>query len=217
MTEQSAADRLPANKSIASRSNAGSDASGRVSKAPRPPAPAKVKILETADRLFYDQGVNAVGVDLIIAESHVTKATFYKHYHSKDVLVAAFVDRRAEQARESLAADRERLKDPAAVLRAIVDGFAVESHRPGYHGCPFINASANRLTEAGPVTPAVEAWRNWLRGALVGLFTEAGTTEPDEAADDLLLARDGAFGGGAVADPDASTASLSRVLERLLA
>jgi len=185
--------------------------------APRPPAPAKIKILNTADHLFYDEGVHTIGVDRIIAQSHVTKATFYKHYRSKDLLIAAFVAGRTAVAQDAVAAERERTSDPARVLRSIVDGFVEESHRPGYHGCPFINAAISQLDAAGPVTPAVTAWRTWLRSTLVELFTEAGAADPESAADDLLLARDGAFGGGPVADPVASEASLRRTIDRLLA
>jgi AcrR family transcriptional regulator len=189
------------------------DENGR---APRPPAPAKVKILETADQLFYDEGVHTVGVDRIIARSHVTKATFYKHYRSKDVLIAAAVNARAERERADVEADRAGSSDPAAVLRAIVDRIAAESSREGFRGCPFISALTSQLDAAGPVTPAVLAWRTWLRSTLLELFAEAGTPEPSDAADDLLLARDGAFGGTPVADPAATRAALHRTLERLL-
>ena len=51
----------------------------------RPPAPSKIKILATADDLFYHEGIHTVGVDRIIAGAHVTKATFYKHFRSKDL------------------------------------------------------------------------------------------------------------------------------------
>ena len=185
--------------------------------ATRPPAPAKVKILATADRLFYDEGVHTVGVDRIIAQSHVTKATFYKHYRSKDILIAAYVAGRDARAREAVAADRERLGDGPAVLTAIVDGFASESRRDGYRGCPFINAQTSQLDASGPVAPAVAAWRSWLRSTLVELFEEAGSSDPQSAADDLLLARDGAFGGAPVTDPDVTDAALHRGLRRLLA
>jgi AcrR family transcriptional regulator len=185
-------------------------------RAPRPPAPAKVKILETADRLFYDEGVHTVGVDRIIARSHVTKATFYKHYRSKDVLIAATVNARAERERAEVEADRARSSDAAAVLLAMVDRIAAASSREGFHGCPFITALTSQLDAAGPVTPAVLAWRSWLRSTLVDLFTEAGSPQPSDAADDLLLARDGAFGGSPVADPAVTSAALHRALERLL-
>ncbi|GAB3807851.1 TetR/AcrR family transcriptional regulator [Humibacter antri] len=184
--------------------------------AARPPAPAKLRILATADRLFYEEGVHTVGVDRIIAQSHVTKATFYKHYRSKDVLIAAYVQTRADLARETVEADRERLNDASAVLRAMIERFAAESRRPGFHGCPFINAATSQLDASGPVTPTVVAWRTWLRSNLVGLFGEAGAADPEAAADDLLLARDGAFGGAPIADSDATDAALNRALKRLL-
>ena len=67
--------------------------------APTPPlAPAKKRILDTADLLFYDEGIRAVGVDRLISASSVTKATFYKHYRSKDRLIAEYVDHRHRQA-----------------------------------------------------------------------------------------------------------------------
>ncbi len=60
-----------------------------------PPAPrtggAKVRILETATRLFYEEGIRNVGVDRLISEASVTKATFYKHYGSKDNLILAYI------------------------------------------------------------------------------------------------------------------------------
>lgn len=185
-------------------------------RASRPPAPAKVKILATADQLFYDEGVHAVGVDRIIARSHVTKATFYKHYRSKDLLIAATVNARAERERASVEDDRTRSDDAATVLRAIVDRVVVESSREGFRGCPFINAMTSQLDAAGPVAPAVLAWRTWLRSTLVELFAESGSANAEDAADDLLLARDGAFGGAPVADPAVTEAAMHRTLARLL-
>ena len=57
------------------------------------PSAARERILDTATRLFYAKGIRAVGVDLIIAESGVAKATFYKHFPAKDDLVVAYLDK----------------------------------------------------------------------------------------------------------------------------
>ena len=56
------------------------------------PSTPRDRILDTAFRLFYARGIRAVGVDLIIAESDVAKATFYKHFPAKDDLVVAYLD-----------------------------------------------------------------------------------------------------------------------------
>ena len=57
------------------------------------PSAARERILATAFSLFYAKGIRAVGIDLIIAESGVAKATFYKHFPAKDDLVVAYLDK----------------------------------------------------------------------------------------------------------------------------
>src|SRR3954452_2269719 len=57
---------------------------------------ARERILATADRLFYDEGIHAVGIQRIIEESSVTRVTLYRHFASKDALIAAYLDRRAD-------------------------------------------------------------------------------------------------------------------------
>jgi len=183
----------------------------------RPPAPAKVKILAVADQLFYSEGIHTVGVDKIIAAAHVTKATFYKHYRSKDLLIVAYVAGRDKQARGFLADRRAALDDPAAVLRALADAIIVEATREGFHGCPYINAAAQFSDEMHPVRVAVTEHRTWYRHTLVDLLSEMGHPNPAQGADDLLLARDGALSGGNVGDPEAASAALRRAFERTLA
>jgi len=186
-------------------------------RAERPPAPAKVKVLAVADQLFYSEGIHTVGVDKIIAAAHVTKATFYKHYRSKDLLIVAYVRGRDAQARAFLPEQTRKLGDPAAVLRARADAIIVEATREGFHGCPYINAAAQFSDAAHPVRVAVSEHRTWYRQTLVDLLTAMGHPRPAEGADDLLLARDGALSGGNVGDPAAASAALKRAFERTLA
>lgn len=183
----------------------------------RPPAPAKIKILATADELFYTEGIHTVGVDRIIAASHVTKATFYKHYRAKELLIVAYVKRRDSQAREFVAKLRSESDDPRAVLRALVDEIGNEARRPGFHGCPYINAAAQFSDPGHPVRQAVAEHRTWYRATLAELFAEAGHPHPEDGANDLLLARDGALSGGNVGDPVAADRALHRAVERVLA
>lgn len=103
---------------------------------------ARTRVLDTADRLFYEHGIRAVGVDRIIAEAGVAKMTLYSHFPSKDDLVLAVLKHREEAMtvyfREALArhaAAGDRLRAFFAALKGLLGS-------PGYRGCPFQNAAA---------------------------------------------------------------------------
>jgi AcrR family transcriptional regulator len=103
---------------------------------------ARRRILETADRLFYQEGVRAVGVDRIIAEAGVAKMSLYKHFASKDDLILAALQHREEGVLEFFRAAMERhgkrTKDP---LRAFFAALKEFFESPGFRGCPFQNAA----------------------------------------------------------------------------
>lgn len=183
----------------------------------RPPAPSKVKILATADELFYQEGIHTVGVDRIIAGARVTKATFYKHYRSKDLLIIAYVEGRDKQVRDWFDEQEREGNDPREIARALVDSINLEAVRPGFHGDPFINAAAQFADESHPVRVAVSNHRDWYARRIEELFRDIGHPRPGDAADDLILARDGALAGGYVGDPIAAGAALHRSLDRILA
>lgn len=183
----------------------------------RPPAPSKIKILATADELFYQEGIHTVGVDRIIAGARVTKATFYKHFRSKDLLIIAYVEGRDRQVREWFTTREQAGDDPREIARALVDSINEEAIRPGFRGDPFINAAAQFADENHPVRIAVTAHRDWYAKRIEQLFRDLGHPRPGDAADDLILARDGALAGGYVGDPIAAGAALHRSLDRILA
>lgn len=182
----------------------------------RPPAPSKIKILATADELFYQEGIHTVGVDRIIAGARVTKATFYKHFRSKDLLIIAYVEGRDRQVREWFTVREQAGDAPREIARALVDSINEEAIRPGFRGDPFINAAAQFADENHPVRVAVTAHRDWYAKRIEQLFRELGHPRPGDAADDLILARDGALAGGYVGDPIAAGAALHRSLDRIL-
>ena len=108
------------------------------------------RILDTAFRLFYAHGIRAVGVDTIIAESGVAKATFYKHFPAKDDLVVAYLDKVDEVWTGQLDAAAEAAgAAPADHLVGLFDALPTACRRDGYRGCAFINAAA----ENEPGTP----------------------------------------------------------------
>src|SRR5439155_26406388 len=102
---------------------------------------ARERILVTASDLFYAEGLRAVGVDTIILQAGVAKASFYKHFPSKDDLVLAFLERRDTLWRKWLAETVEPLSpDPAGRQLAVFDALAERFARDDFRGCAFINS-----------------------------------------------------------------------------
>ena len=127
----------------------------------RPESGPRRRVLETATRLFYAEGIHTVGIDRIIAEARVAKATFYKHFPSKDELVRAYVE---EQDRLGRAAAAELpAHPPREMVFTFFDRLARAARQPGYRGCPFLNAAAEYPDPASPVRKAVDDHRRWNR------------------------------------------------------
>jgi len=169
---------------------------------------ARQRILDTAFRLFYARGIRAVGVDLIIAESGVAKATFYKHFPAKDDLVVAYLDKVDVIWTGQLTSAAEAAGPaPAEQLVGMFDALASACHREGYRGCAFINAAA----ESQPGTAVHDrtvahkaAVRAWVRD----LAEAAGAADPASLARSLTLLLDGGLASGSLdAGPDAPEAA----------
>jgi AcrR family transcriptional regulator len=156
----------------------------------------KERILQTADRLFYLQGIRAIGVDTIAAEVGISKRTLYNHFPSKDALILAYLERRLVQPRAS---DESPLEQILGTFDSLERRFAAKDFR----GCPFVNAVA----ELGPKDKAVkkiatafkESRRLWFRDLLI----ELGVTDPEALATQLTLLVDGAIAQDLVRDDPA--------------
>lgn len=167
---------------------------------------ARERILDTAFRLFYARGIRAVGVDLIIAESGVAKATFYKHFPAKDELVLAYLDRvDALWSRQLHEAAAQAGPDPADQLVGLFDALGASCEVDGYRGCAFINAAAESVPGTLVHERTVAHKRQvleWVRA----LAADAGATDPEALARSLTLLLDGGLASGVLdADPHAAT------------
>ena len=133
------------------------------------------RLLDVASRLFYAEGIHAVGIERVIAEASVAKATLYAHFASKADLVAAYLER------ESLAwideAERriEGLASGADALRALFEMLYERSRAAGYRGCPFVNAAAE-FPNPGPVVEQIAAHRARQRATISSAVEPASTT-----------------------------------------
>ncbi len=179
-------------------------------------APAKARILDCADKLFYEDGIRTVGVDRLIAVSSVTKATFYKHFGAKDNLIVEYMTRRHHKVRENIEAVVASAPDAETALRRLVQAVVTEIGAPGFRGCPFINAAAEFADPMHPVRQVVAMHREWYIDLVTELLRDAGHPVPGDAADEFLLARDGALAGGYAGDAIAASAAVNRVASRVL-
>ncbi|PJI84838.1 TetR/AcrR family transcriptional regulator [Luteimicrobium subarcticum] len=152
---------------------------------------ARERLLAAADELFYAEGIHVVGIDRIIERAGVAKASLYTTFGSKDALVGAYLDLRHDRSRARIEAAVARQTAPRARLLALYDAQAELFAQPTFRGCAFVNASAE--SDAGDAADErTRAHRDWLRTYLTGLAREAGATDPDELARQLVVIYDGA-------------------------
>ncbi len=152
------------------------------------------RILETASTLFYQRGVRAVGVDLVVEEAGVAKTSLYRHFGTKDDLVAAFLAREDQDfwGTWDRVAEKHK-KDPQAELDAQLEWIGERVGRPNYRGCPQINVAAEFPEADHPARKVAAAHKRQLRDRLKGIAERLGVDRPNELAGQLALFINGAF------------------------
>lgn len=155
------------------------------------------RILATATTLFYQEGVRAVGVDLVVERSGVAKTSLYRHFATKDDLVVAFLER--EDAEywgdwEKVAAPEK--DDAGAELQAHLRWIAHHIAGPKYRGCPFLNVATEFPAPSHPARAVATRNKIELHRRLGALAKKVGARKPDELADQLVLLIDGAYMNG---------------------
>jgi AcrR family transcriptional regulator len=152
------------------------------------------KVLASASRLFYANGVRAVGVEWIVAESGVAKTSLYRHFHTKDELVAAFLEREDRdfwrQWDEIVAAETD---NPKAELMRLLEWIGKRVSRDGYRGCPQINVAAEFADPAHPARKIRRRHKAEMLKRLRDIVARIGVPHPDDTALQLALLIDGAF------------------------
>ncbi|OXR41974.1 Transcriptional regulator AcuR [Nocardia cerradoensis] len=155
------------------------------------PAPAQ-RLLDTATDLFSRYGIRAVGIDRVLAEAGVARASLYQSYGSKDALVQAYLEHldRRDRSRwdEAVAAVRE----PVDKVLTFFDLALASAPTKGFRGCQYANAATEFPDQA--LEPVV-AHRRWMFDTLTTLLRECGSADPEELAVRLQLVYDGALSG----------------------
>lgn len=177
---------------------------------------ARARLLSTASRLFYAEGLHSVGIDRIIATAEVTRATLYRHFASKDDLLVAYLAQGDEMIRSHVDTVREAGESTEDVIRAVAAAIAEDIQRPGFRGCAFLNAAAEYPDPAHPIHRAVIQHRDWFLATIEELFAETGKPDAGPAARHFVMLRDGAMAAGCLADPAVVCQTFLRGVEGLL-
>jgi AcrR family transcriptional regulator len=162
-------------------------------------SPKREDLVSTALRLFSAHGVHAVGIDRVLQESGVAKATLYKHFRSKDDLVLAAQHRLDEAGRCELARFVEAASDdPRERFAAVADAVAGAAH----NGCFFVLTAQEYPDPQHPVHVAASEHKRLMRAWLADLARAAGADEPEEVAGRAQLVLDGLYCAGALGAED---------------
>jgi AcrR family transcriptional regulator len=180
-------------------------------------AEVRARILDTACRLFYQHSVRAVGVDLVVEKAGVAKTSLYRHFGTKDDLVAAFLKRKDEDFWGTWDRIAEKYADDAAAeLEAHLQWIGKRVGRPNYRGCPQINVAAEFPELDHPARKVAIAHKRQMRKRLKGIAERLGVARPDELAGQLSLLLNGAFVSSQIFKPGEATTLLRHAARGLI-
>ncbi|CAM4334191.1 TetR/AcrR family transcriptional regulator [Bordetella muralis] len=215
-----------------------SSAAAELSPQSAPPKLASERIRETARRMFYEDGIRAVGVDALVAEAGVTKPSLYRSFSSKDELAASYLrDYEVEFWAKFNEGAPLHPDDPRAALMVYFEGLAQRSAgRPvaptsdrvardesslpvattRYRGCGLTNAVVEYPEPDHPAHQVAVRHKADLRARMVELAVDMGAADPDVLADGLMLLLEGAFVSGQIFGEGGPARYLPEVASRLI-
>lgn len=175
---------------------------------------ARDRLLAAAQRLFYAEGIRAVGLERLLEDSGVGRASFYRHFASKDELVAAMLDDYDREYRAWLSGRVEALGgEPLALFDALAERSKLMNHR----GCAFVNVMAEVGDPESEVYRLAAAHKSKVVDYAQQLLADAGYTEHARLAEQLVLLMDGATATALRERSSASAQRAKAIAEALLA
>jgi AcrR family transcriptional regulator len=159
------------------------------------------RLLDAADRLFYQEGVRAVGIDRLLTEADAAKASLYQHFGCKDQLVASYLERKTTDARSNIEA---YLADTSPSERAIkfFDWVVEWAESKDFRGCPLQHTVSELTDGAHPARAIAHAQREWFKERLLEWSAAAGVRDAKAMARALVVLFDGAVAGSEVDGPE---------------
>jgi AcrR family transcriptional regulator len=174
---------------------------------------ARDRLLASADKLFYREGVHTVGIDRIIDDAGVAKATLYNTFGSKDKLVQAYLRSRHANTADRITRALQRYRTPRTRLLGVFDALDQIFAHPDFHGCAFVSATSE--AHGASVEQAAAEYRLWVRALFTELAEQAGARSPKTLAHQLHLLYDGASVSAGM-DPGGRAARTARAAATVL-
>ncbi len=174
---------------------------------------ARERVLETAEELFYREGIRAIGVDTIIARSGVAKMSLYRNFPSKDDLIVAYLQVRSDRFWrwwDKITAPRE--DSPRGQIQALFQALFIKVNTPGFRGCPFINTATEFPAEGHPAREAALMHHRKLRARFTEIARNLGAPRPEVLAEQLIILMDGVYANvGVFSEHETAEAILAAV------
>jgi AcrR family transcriptional regulator len=174
-----------------------------------PRVSARERLLAAADELFYENGINTVGIDRVIERAGVAKASLYDCFGSKDELVRSYLQGRSDARRARINERLSQYDSPEEKILGIFDLLGEVASQPGFRGCAFVRAADANSSEK--VKSVCEESRAFMLGKFTDLAREAGAADPELLGKQLVLLYDGAS-IAAHMDGSQNAASTARIL-----
>ena len=175
---------------------------------------ARERLLAAAEELFYEEGVNTVGIDRVIERAGVAKASLYDCFGSKEELIRSYLVARHEARQARMKEKLARYSTPRERLLGVFDVMGELFKESNFRGCAFVRASAE-VRPGSSVKTVCDDSRAWLRSLFTDLAKDAGAARPERLAQQLVLLYDGAS-VSAQMDRDASAAAAARAVAAVM-
>lgn len=176
----------------------------------------KNRILDAAERLFYQRGITATGVDALAEAADVSKRTLYNHFGSKDGVVTAYLQRREERWRRRLAVALEGTETPTERILAYVRSYCENNDLNDFRGCAFINASAELADESHPGVTVIRGSISNIERGVAEILAEAGVADAEELAGQILVILEGAMSVAGIRRNGDAYAAAERLIMSLI-
>jgi AcrR family transcriptional regulator len=173
-------------------------------------------VLAVASGLYYQRGIRAVGMDLVVKQSGVGNATVYRQFPTKDHLATAYVQQCADAWFERMRHAADQVDDPREKLLSIFTGTVEDTARPSFRGCPMLNTHTEFPDREHPAHLVAVAHKQQVRDWVRDLAVRAHAANPEQLADELLLLLNGAYATAAVLGPDGPARRTQELAHRLI-